>query len=486
MNVLFVSPEVGPLVRAGGLGDVVGALPLALRQLGVDVRVLCPLHRECKQLDSELLPTAITLKFGFKSYLFQFFETRLGDSDIPVYLLENKFLFDRPGIYADENGDYLDNPLRCFALSKAALSVEKATGWRPDIFHAHDWMAASLPAYLNAQSSPKRKSRSVLTIHNLEHQGSFPEKTFSLSGLPSIFGGIEGFKHYNAMNLLKGGIQHADKITTVSPSYSEEIRTPHYGQGLEMSLQYRGADLIGILNGIDENSWNPETDIVLKHTINQAEPGKGKRANKIALLQEMNLQFDEKTAVFGAVSRLYHQKGLDLLADSLPDLFATDRNFQFILLGSGDKNEENRFKKLAEQFPQNISVFIGFDDRLARRIFAGSDFFLMPSRFEPCGLAQQYAMRYGTIPVARKTGGLADTIVDLSRDQASTPNGFLFEECTSTSLSEVINRALVLFNNTNSFRQIRKNAIETPCSWDLAAKKYTEVYDWALREDLHG
>lgn len=483
MNVLFVSPEVGPLVRAGGLGDVVGALPLALRELGIDVRVLCPLHRECKEVDAQLLPAKIELKFGAQSFPSRFKETRLGDSDIPVYLLENNFLFDRPGIYADEQGNYEDNPIRCFALSKAALWIEKATGWTPDIYHAHDWMAAPLTSYLNAQTSSKRKSRSVLTIHNLEHQGSFPEKIFSLSGLPPAFSGIEGFKHYNSMNFLKGGIQHADKITTVSPTYSEEIRTQHYGQGLEKCLQYRGADLIGILNGIDENSWNPENDYALKNKINPSAPSKGKKANKIELLQEMRLPVEDKNPVFGVVSRLYHQKGLDLLADALPELLSSSPKLQFVLLGSGDKNEENRFQELSKKFPKNISVFIGFDDGLARRIFAGSDFFLMPSRFEPCGLAQQYAMKYGSIPIARKTGGLADTLVDMPEDPDSS-NGFLFEESSSQSLAKVIHRAATVYENTISFKRIRENGLNSDCSWDLAAKKYVDVYDWALNEEL--
>ena len=481
MKVLFVSPEVGPIVRAGGLGDVVGALPLALGQLGLDVRVLCPLHRECRDLNTETLQGSIKLKLGNTRFSCRLKETKLGNSDITLYLLENKFLFDRPGIYADKNGDYQDNPLRCFALCNAAMWIEKVTGWSPDIFHSHDWMAASLPAYLNANKSIKNKSRSVLTIHNLEHQGVFDEKFFSSSGLPSEFSGIEGFNHYNSMNLLKGGIQHADKITTVSPTYSEEIRTQHYGQGLEKCLQYRGADLIGILNGIDENSWNPETDPALEEKISLAEPEYGKKANKIALLKEMRLPNKDDSPVFGVVSRLYHQKGLDLLADSFPELISNSPSSKYLVLGSGDLEEEKKFQSLANQFPQNISVFIGFDDGLARRIFAGADFFLMPSRFEPCGLAQQYAMRYGTIPVVRKTGGLADTINDLNNKHLS-PNGFLFMESTCESFINVIHRAIELYTKPDLFKKIRQNCLNSICSWDLAAKKYLEVYDWALKE----
>jgi starch synthase len=481
MNVLFVSPEVGPLVRAGGLGDVVGALPIALKKNGIDVRILCPLHRDCKKLETHSLPTQINLKFGSENFIIQFKETRLGNTNIPVYLLKNDFLFDRPGIYADENGNYLDNPTRCFALSKAALFIEKATGWTPDIFHSHDWMAAPLPAYLNALDSPNskvRKSRSVLTIHNLEHQGAFPEKTFSSSGLPAKFAGINGFNHYNSMNLLKGAIQHADKITTVSPTYAKEIRTEQYGQGLEKCLEYRGADLIGILNGIDEDSWNPQTDPLLEQRINPSNPLEGKIANKEALLKEINLSLDKKTPIFGAVSRLYHQKGLDLLADALPSLI-TNSNIQFVILGSGDENLEQRFVELAKEYPKNISSIIGFNDGLARRIFAGTDFFLMPSRFEPCGLAQQYAMKYGSIPIARRTGGLADTIIDFNENQ-NCSNGFLFEEANSSELIDVIHRAIKLFRSPDAFQKIRQKGLDAESSWAFAANQYTEVYNWAL------
>ena len=483
MKVLFISPEVGPIVRAGGLGDVVGALPLALKQMGIDVRILCPLHRECKDIKGIELSPPIQLKFSLKSYSLKIKEVKLGDSEIPVYLLENKFLFDRPGIYSDKNGNYPDNPLRCFILSKSALHLENATGWSPDIFHCHDWMTGPLPAYLNELNKSKKgkkgaQAKSVLTIHNLEHQGSFPEEVFSISGLPLSFYGLDGFNHYGAMNLLKGSIQHAHKITTVSPTYAEEIRTPEYGESLESSLQYRGADLIGILNGIDENNWNPKTDSSLKQKINSENPGKGKKFNKISLLKEMGLPNIDKVPLFGVVSRLYHQKGLDLLAQSLPELL-TKNNFQLVLLGNGDPAQENSFRELASKFPMEISVHIGFDDGLARRIFAGSDFFIMPSRFEPCGLAQQYAMKYGSVPVARKTGGLADTIidVDIQKDRA---NGFLFEEISSVAINEVIHRAIKLFEKPELFDKIRHNGMNSTFSWNIAAKKYGEVYEWAL------
>ncbi len=485
MKVLFVSPEVSPLVRTGGLGDVVGSLPIAIKALGIDVRILCPLHRECKALKTTFFPKAGTVRLGKEQIPVRIGETTLGPSGIPVYLLENDSLFDRPGIYADSEGDYPDNPTRAFVLSKSALLISQITGWSPDVYHAHDWMAACLPAYLNStrlKTGRAKPGKSVLTIHNLEHQGYCSYEHFVRSGLPETFWGIDGFESNGSMNLLKGGIQHADKITTVSPTYAQEIRTKQFGHGLEGSLTYRGADLLGILNGIDEASWDPQKDPALPFPIDLNSPQSGKEACKESLLSEMNLPANPDSPLFGVVSRLYRQKGLDLLIECLPSLLS-ESNANFVILGSGAKEEENAFRQLGGKFPDRIGVFIGFDDGLARRIFAGSDFFLMPSRFEPCGLAQLYAMRYGSLPIARKTGGLADTIDHFSRSTVSA-NGFLFEKANSKSLKRVIHRAIKLFEKAGPFSKIRRNALESPCSWDDAAKRYAEVYDWTL--NFHG
>lgn len=481
MKVLFVSPEVSPLVRTGGLGDVVGSLPLAIQELGIDVRILCPLHRACKNLETTFFAQKGTVQLGDLEVPIRIGETKLGSSGIPVYLVENDSLFDRPGIYSDSNGDYADNPTRAFVLSKAALLIDQITGWSPDVYHAHDWMAASLPAYLNANRPKGKRSKqgkSVLTIHNLEHQGNCSYQYFLRSGLPESYWAIDGFENNGSMNLLKGGIQHADKITTVSPTYSNEIRTPQFGHGLEASLTYRGADLLGILNGIDEMSWNPQKDPALPRPIDPDSPQSGKKACKELLLKEMSLPANQSPPLFGVVSRLYRQKGLDLLIECLPDLMS-ESDAIFVILGSGSEEEENAFRKLAKRFPERIAVFIGFDDGLARRIFAGSDFFLMPSRFEPCGLAQLYAMRYGSLPIARKTGGLADTIDHFARSTSSS-NGFLFDQANAKSLRTVIHRAIKLFGNPTQFSKIRNNALQSPCSWDNAAKCYAEVYKWTM------
>ena len=482
MKVLFVSPEVSPLVRTGGLGDVVGSLPIAIKELGIDVRILCPLHRECRALETIFFPKTGTVRLGKDKISVRIGETTLGPSGIPVYLIENNSLFDRPGIYADSDGDYPDNPTRAFVLSMSALLISQITGWSPDVYHAHDWMAASLPAYLNStrlKAKRAKAGKSVLTIHNLEHQGHCSFQDFVRSGLPESFWGIDGFESNGSMNLLKGGIQHADKITTVSPTYAQEIRTKQFGHGLEESLTYRGADLLGILNGIDDASWNPQKDPALPCPINPDSPQSGKDACKESLLSEMRLPATPDAPLFGVVSRLYQQKGLDLLIECLPSLMSESKA-NFVILGSGAKEEENAFRELAGKFSDRIGVFIGFDDGLARRIFAGSDFFLMPSRFEPCGLAQLYAMRYGSLPIARKTGGLADTIDHFSR-ATGTANGFLFEKPKPKSLKMVIHRAIKLFGNPVQFSKIRMNALHSPCSWDNAAKRYAEVYEWTMK-----
>lgn len=482
MKVLFVSPEITPIVRTGGLGDVVGSLPIALRAKGVEVRVICPLHRQCKTNGFKRMPGNYEIKIGKKSLSAKIWESSLPKGEIPVYLIENPELFDREGIYSDKNGDYEDNATRAFALSQSALASEKITKWKPDVFHAHDWMSAPTCAYLNAakQKDENLKAGSILTIHNLEHQGSFSYDDFLLSNLPLEYWGMAGFEHNQKLNLLKGGIQHADKLTTVSPTYAHEIRTSTYGQGLENSLVYRAADLIGILNGIDENCWDPENDPLLPHTINPLDPESGKNQCKESLLKEMNLPIQLGNPLFGVVSRLYHQKGLDLLLRALPE-FLEETKANFVILGSGDSQQEKAFKDFAGSYPNRVSVLIGFDDGLARRIFGGSDFFLMPSRFEPCGLAQQYAMRYGSIPIARKTGGLADTIRP-AHSSESCPNGFIFEDIDFNSLIRVFHKAIELHANRKNFARMRKNAMNSSFSWDLAAEKYLQIYRWTMEK----
>ena len=481
MKVLFVSPEVTPLARTGGLGDVVGALPLALCNAGLDIRILCPLHRGAlKGLESKRLEGSLRIKIGAKRRSMRVVETRLPGTDVPVYLLEHKKLYDRPGLYAGPRGDYPDNAERALVLCRSALELPTITSWHPDVYHAHDWMAAALPACLNAVRRPEdhAPSASVLTIHNLEHQGTFPPESFDLTGLPDSYFQMDGFEHYGRLNLLKGGIQHAGKITTVSPTYAEEIRTESHGHGLHPALDFRAADLVGILNGIDEDAWNPMNDPALPKPFGPDTVEVGKQACRAALSKELGFPNSHSLPLFGAVTRLYHQKGLDLLLEAIPKLLEKN-DLQVVILGSGDPALERSFSKLAAYFPNKVGVRIGFDDDLARRIFAAVDFFVMPSRFEPCGLAQQYAMRYGALPVARRTGGLADTVRDFEK-APRVANGFLFREMKGASLAAALTNASKIHAKPKTIARMRYNAMRQKASWDEPADRYVEIYRWAL------
>ena len=483
MKVLFVSPEISPFARTGGLGEVVGSLPFALKRAGIDVRVLCPRHRCCKSLPIRILKKEITFKHKSKDITSKLGVLSDKKYPIPIYFLINDHLFDREGIYADQNGNYPDNCLRAFVLSHAACELEKVTRWKPDILHAHDWMAAPTCGYLNAKQEKINKPNpqgSLLTIHNLEHQGVFTHEDFLESGLPLKYWAMDGFEHHGRLNLLKGGIQHADKISTVSPTYAKEIRTVENGQNLEECLRFRGADLVGILNGIDEEAWNPLTDASIPHPISPSSPSVGKKKCKESILKEFKLSFPNKP-LLGVVSRLYEQKGLDLLLSALPEILkSTDATF--IILGSGAEDQENGFLDMAKTYPEKIAVKIGFDDVLARRIFAGSDFFLMPSRFEPCGLAQQYAMRYGSVPIARKTGGLADTIRPRT-DESKDHTGYLFEKADKISLAHAIKQACDDWRSEEFYSEMQTRTMQISCSWELAAQKYAQLYNWISAKD---
>ena len=483
MKVLFVSPEISPFARTGGLGEVVGSLPFALKRAGIDVRVLCPRHRCCKSLPIRILKKEITFKHKSKDITSKLGVLSDKKYPIPIYFLINDHLFDREDIYADQNGNYPDNSLRAFVLSHAACELEKVTRWKPDILHAHDWMAAPTCGYLNAKQEKINKPNpqgSLLTIHNLEHQGVFTHEDFLESGLPLKYWAMDGFEHHGRLNLLKGGIQHADKISTVSPTYAKEIRTVENGQNLEECLRFRGADLVGILNGIDEEAWDPLTDASIPHPISPSSPSVGKKKCKESILKEFKLSFPNKP-LLGVVSRLYEQKGLDLLLSALPEILkSTDATF--IILGSGAEDQENGFLDMAKTYPEKIAVKIGFDDALARRIFAGSDFFLMPSRFEPCGLAQQYAMRYGSVPIARKTGGLADTIRPRT-DESKDHTGYLFDKADKISLTHAIKQACDDWRSEEFYSEMQTRTMQISCSWELAAQKYAQLYNWILAKD---
>ena len=407
-------------------------------------------------------------------------EGKLPGTETPIYLLDHKGCFDRVGIYAGPKGDFIDNAERFLLLARSALALHNVIGWTPDVLHVHDWTVALIPAFINAIPShdPRRKWASVLTIHNLMHQGSFPPETLAKAELPKSYYHLDGLEHDGCLNMLKGGIHHATKITTVSPNYAGEIQKEPFAQGLEHALRHRAADLIGILNGIDCDEWNPQSDASLPRNFSIDDLAKGKSACKAALLQELCLPAALERPLFFVVSRLDHQKGLDHLTNILPRLIK-DHDLAFALLGSGDPQLETTYRELACEHPDHVATVIGFDESLARRLFAGGDFLLMPSRFEPCGLTQLYAMRYGAIPIVRKTGGLADTVIPWSPGTKNA-TGIVYEGDGEWELFLAIEQALQAFDAPKAFNALKRSCMKLDFSWESSAKSYVQTYSWAM------
>lgn len=487
MKVLFVSSEVFPLIKTGGLADVSGSLPAALQKLGVDVRLLIPGYpavlNQLNQLQHvaflDHLPT-----IGRAELLLG----QLPHSNIPVITIKAPSLFEREGgPYANSHGqEWQDNPARFAVLSKVAAilgSAHTPLTWHPHIVHCNDWQTGLTPAYLTlTEPHPKQgKTRSVMSLHNMAFQGCYPSHWVEPLGLPRNHFSIEGFEYHHQLSFLKAGIFYADTITTVSPRYAKEIQTPTFGFGLEGLLTKRGDDIKGILNGIDPNEWNPEIDphLIKNYTANRIS---GKKQVKKALQQQLGLSVDSQTPLLGVVSRLTHQKGLDMLLSNLDSLL--DMGCQLALLGSGDSALENAFQTTASQQADKVSVTIGYNEGLAHQIMAGSDMFIMPSRFEPCGLNQLYGLAYGTPPIVNATGGLADSIIDNTpaHIKNNTANGFVMTEPSAEGLLSCITRAVNTFKSEEkTWRQLQKNGMSQDLSWNKSALEYLQVYQETLR-----
>lgn len=479
LRVLFVSAEVSPFARTGGLGDVVGALPPILASYGLDVRVAMPLYQVVRDRSFSLTPVLqnlrVPLVFGdrtthiWRSYLDKRAE------EAPVYFIEQDEYFARPGLYGDGAGDYEDNAFRFIFFCTAALALAERLEWFPHVIHCHDWHTGLMPAYLRFLPWPAPQlatAATVFTIHNLAYQGVFPARIFGATGLPSRLFQPVGMEFYGNVNFMKAGLYYADHLTTVSPTYAEEIRTAEFGRGLDGVLRERRNILTGILNGADYNAWNPTTDPVLAATYT-ADDLSGKVACKLALLRMFGMVEELESPLFGMVTRLTDQKGIDLVLQVLERLFALDANL--VILGSGERQYEGFLATLARRYPDRLGVRLGFNDALAHQIQAGSDCLLMPSRFEPCGLTQMYAMRYGTIPIAHATGGLKDTVTpfDLTTRQGV---GFVFTEATADALLETVHAALSVFADKSAWRQLQRNAMASDFSWNRSATRYVELY----------
>jgi starch synthase len=473
VRVLYASTEIYPALKTGGLGDVNAALPKALLDAGADVRLLLPAFPAIGHAAIGL-QTAIRLKAPMDGAEVRILRGRL--ADVPVYLIEAGQLYARPGNpYVDEGGhDWADNHLRYALLGWAAARFSDGAidNWRPDIVHGHDWHTGLAPAYLAARGG--ERPASVFTIHNLGYQGEFPAETFRELALPAGFFSMYGLEFYGKVNFMKAGLHYADRITTVSPTYAREIQTPEFGFGMDGLLRSRAGVLTGILNGVDRAIWNPSTDAAIAARFGERNV-KGKARCKADLRSELGLA-SSRGPLFGVVSRLIPQKGLDLVLDVLPELIGLGG--QLAVLGSGERGLEAGFLAAAALNPGSVSVRVGYDESLAHRILGGSDAILVPSRFEPCGLTQLYALAYGALPLVRSVGGLADTVHDASPENraAGTATGFVFAEASPTGLRDALRRAFALWTEPREWARVRRTAMGQDFSWAPAARNYLDLY----------
>ncbi len=484
MNVLFVASEVDPFAKTGGLADVAAALPRALAKLGHDVRVMLPLYRAVNRQQCGVRATdlRVSVSLGAKTLEVRLWEATLPNSAVPVYCLEQAALFDRDGLYQDRGKDFPDNLERFSVFSQAALQLLPRLPWQPEILHAHDWQAALACAHLAfgpLGHEPFFSSMgTVLTVHNLAYQGVFPAEQWALTQLPKSAFSLGGLEFYDHVNCLKGGLVSAGALTTVSPTYAREIQTPEFGCGLEGVLGARRDVLFGILNGIDLDDWNPATD---PHLPAHYAPGKGsgKSLCKAALQRSQRLP-EQQDLLIGMIQRLAEQKGIDIFLDALDVLLAMP--LQIVILGTGDPQYHQALEQVAAKFPSRLVVNLTFDNALAHQIEAGADAFLMPSRFEPCGLNQMYSMRYGTVPIVRRVGGLADTVVDMTpatlADRRAT--GFVIGQHSAAALAEAVKRAVTAYRDRGVWTDLIRIDMEQDCSWGRSAQEYVRVYERAL------
>ena len=486
IKVLFVSPEVVPFAKTGGLADVAGSLPKALKRLGCDVRLVMPLYHLVRHGKFPLKKALenLNIPLGSRQIPADIYQGEL-EEDLPVYFIERDEFYDRINLYGTSKGDYFDNDSRFVYLSQGTLSVARALNFQPDIIHGHDWQTGLIPACLHFRRGFDpfyRDTASVFTIHNMAYQGPFPKEIVELAGLPWESFSPSGLEFWGQANLLKAGIVYSQIITTVSRKYSQEIQTPDYGCGLEGILSYRQDDLFGIVNGVDYGLWNPETDSFLAENYS-ARNLSGKKACKKDLLDRFHLPRNLlKYPVLGIISRLADQKGFNLLAEIMDRLL--NEKVALVILGTGEEKYHRLFTDLAEKYPRKLGICLDFDNALAHKIEAGSDLFLMPSLYEPCGLNQIYSLKYGTIPVVRATGGLDDTIIPFD-PRTGQGTGFKFNDFQSDALWTALQEALTVFENQDQWQRLMKNAMAQDFSWEASAREYIKLYHLA-RERLKG
>lgn len=484
MKIGFIASEVFPFAKTGGLADVAGALPKEISKLGHEVKVFMPKYSFIKEKEFDITPVkncgVIPVKMADTTQNTAVYQSSLPDSNVEIYFLDCPDYFDRGTIYTNDP----DEDERFILFSKGVMEIIQRLQWSPDILHCNDWQTGLIPVYIKDNYGREeliKNTKSLFTIHNIGYQGIFPIKSADTAGIKSKYiTGPGGAEHYGSFSFLKAGILFADLVNTVSPTYAKELLTPELGFAMDKILENRGQNFSGIINGVDYAEWNPETDNLIPHNYSAADLS-GKEKNKKELLEQFNLPFSKSTPVIGIVSRLVGQKGFDLIARSLE--YLSKLPVQWAILGNGEEVYEDMFKSFAGMRPDKAGVYIGYSNELAHLIEAGSDMFLMPSKYEPCGLNQIYSLKYGTVPIVRKTGGLADTVMDYDeylQMGEETGNGFSFREYNGFELTGAVERALKHFQNKEVWHTIIKNGMSADYSWTKSAGEYVELYKKAV------
>ena len=482
LNIVFIASEAIPLAKTGGLADVAGALPLALQALGHQVTVILPLYRQhLSRNNISTTPLHTTIEMWVDGFQRQCPLHEVVLDKLRFILVEQDDLFDRDGLYGPAGGAYADNLLRYTLFDRVALEAIAKMDKPVDIIHCHDWQTGMVPLLKKTQyiHHPNlTRAKTVYTIHNLAYQGVFPPEWIHRLGLPSQYFHMDGYEFHGQINCMKAGIEAAHALTTVSPSYAQEIMTPEYGCQLEGFLQCHAAKLSGIVNGLDLNAWNPLTDAVIPSNFGIGKIA-GKKVCKKVFQSKVGLTVDEKVPLLTLISRLAEQKGIDLLLANIQTWL--DRGYQLAILGSGDADSEEALTLLAAANSTQMYYYQGFSETVARGIYAAGDMFLMPSRFEPCGLGQLMAMRYGNVPIVRATGGLKDTVVDYNQD-AKQGTGFHFEDATQQAFDVAVEQAVAVFQKPATWARIRSRALKRDSSWQASAEAYVQLYTGLLND----
>jgi starch synthase len=482
MKILLATSEAVPFAKTGGLADVCGALPAELQRLGHQVTVMMPAYRQALAAGQVVEPTGVRfmISIGSKTVPGSFLKSHLPGCDVPVYLVQQDDYFNRDGLYSAGSEDYIDNCERFTFFSRAVMEAVRLLDLNVDVLHANDWQTGLIPAYLKLEYRQRpgyERIASLLTIHNLAYQGVFWHWDMLLTGLDWKYFNWHQMEFFGKLSLMKTGLVFADALNTVSPRYAEEIQSAPLGCGLEGVLQQRRDVLSGIINGVDYSVWNPATDPALAQRYDVQSAAAGKAACKAALQSELKLPVSAETPLLGFIGRLADQKGIDLIAALVQD-WVRSSDAQWVLLGTGDPKYHQIFSNLGERHPQKVAVRLEFSSDLAHRIEAGADMFLMPSRYEPCGLNQLYSLKYGTVPIVRATGGLADTVTDATREAltAGKATGFSFREYSPLALAETVGRACDAYGQKSVWSSLVRNGMNQDWSWNRSAQQYVALY----------